>query len=71
MDETTLKAFVKIVWGAMFIFLGIIATVCLFLILRSRIFQSDHFRPPKPYEEDAPWRERIRYWLRQWRPPRE
>lgn len=69
MDENTLKEFVKIVWGVLFVFLGIIASLCLFLILRSQVFRSYHVRDPKPLEEDAPWRERIREWLRQWRPP--
>jgi hypothetical protein len=71
MDENTLKEFVKIVWGALFVSLGIIATLCFFLILRSGIFRSYRFRDPRPVEEGAPWRERIREWLRQWRPPRE
>ncbi|OHB80209.1 MAG: hypothetical protein A2V98_02295 [Planctomycetes bacterium RBG_16_64_12] len=71
MDQNTLREFLKIVWGALFAALGVIAALCLFLILRSGIFRSFHFREPREIEEDAPWRERIREWLRQWRPPRK
>jgi hypothetical protein len=69
MDQSTLHAFLKIFWGALFVVLGIIAAVCFFLILRWRIFRSFHFRDRREDEEKAPWRERIRDWFLHWHPP--
>jgi hypothetical protein len=69
MDQSTLRAFLKIVWGALFVVLGILAALSFFLILRSGIFRSFHFREPKEIEEKPPWRERIRDWFLHWHPP--
>ncbi len=69
MDQSTLHALLKVVWGALFVVLGILAALCLFLILRSAIFRSFHFRERREVEEKAPWRERIRDWFLHWHPP--
>jgi hypothetical protein len=72
MDQSTLKEFVRIIWGAMFVYLGIIAAVCLFLLLRLRAVRRPfRFREEKEIEEKAPWRKRIRDALLIWRPRRK
>jgi len=70
MDQNTLKEFVNIVWGALFVYLGIVAAVCLFLLLRYRAVRRLRFWGGREVEEKAPWRERIRNALLVWRPPR-
>ena len=71
MDQNTLKEFVNIVWGSLFVYLGIIAAVCLFLLLRYRALRPFRFWGGREVEEKAPWRERIRNALLLWRPPRK
>jgi len=71
MDQNTLKEFVEIVWGSLFVYLGIIAVGCLFLLLRYRALRPFRFWGGREVEEKAPWRKRIRDALLLWRPPRK
>jgi hypothetical protein len=61
---------VDIVWGALYVYLGIIAAVCLLLLLRYRAFRPFRFWGNRDeVEEKAPWRERIRNALLVWHLP--
>ena len=71
MDQNTLKAFGDIAWGALLVYLGILAVACLFLLLRYRAFRPFRFWGGREVEEKAPWRERIRNALLVWRAPRK
>jgi hypothetical protein len=71
MDQDTISGFLRIVWGVLFVMLGIVATLCLYLIIRSGILGSFSLRQSREVDEKAPWRDRIRDWFRHQPPPRE
>jgi hypothetical protein len=69
MGENVLRELVKVLWWALIVVIGILAALCLFLILR---WNALRFRPTrkwaKPEEKTSP-RKGLRKWFGSRRPP--